>query len=137
MLSTKQNPKISGGVYETRTKALLLTSAVSLSMLGSACSAPASTAASTDAQTQAQTQETVQDASAQVSANETEVVAEGQQAPKYVFLFIGDGMSYPQIQLTNYFVSANNQDGAQTVNVDGEDQTVLSSQNNLTMMQFR
>ncbi len=121
---------------KTRTKALLLTSAVSLSMLGSACSAPASTAASTDAQTQAQTQETVQDASAQVSANETEVVAEGQQAPKYVFLFIGDGMSYPQIQLTNYFVSANNQDGAQTVNVDGEDQTVLSSQNNLTMMQF-
>ncbi|WP_346699224.1 alkaline phosphatase [Catenibacillus scindens] len=121
---------------KTRTKALLLTSAVSLSMLGSACSAPASTAASADAQTQAQTQETVQDASAQVSANETEVVAEGQQAPKYVFLFIGDGMSYPQIQLTNYFVSANNQDGAQTVNVDGEDQTVLSSQNNLTMMQF-
>ncbi|MBB5266007.1 alkaline phosphatase [Catenibacillus scindens] len=121
---------------KTRTKALLLTSAVSLSMLGSACSAPASTAASTDAQTQAQTQETVQDASAQVSANETEVVAEGQQTPKYVFLFIGDGMSYPQIQLTNYFVSANNQDGAQTVNVDGEDQTVLSSQNNLTMMQF-
>ena len=28
-------------------------------------------------------------------------VANG-KTPKYVFLFIGDGMSYPQIQLTNY-----------------------------------
>lgn len=27
-------------------------------------------------------------------------------APKYVFLFIGDGMSYPQIQSTNYYLSA-------------------------------
>lgn len=58
-------------------------------------------------------------------------------APKYVFLFIGDGMSYPQIQLTNYFVSANQgAESAQTVNVDGEEQTVLSSQNNLNMMNF-
>ena len=28
------------------------------------------------------------------------------KAPKYVFMFIGDGMSYPQIQLTNYYLSA-------------------------------
>ena len=27
-------------------------------------------------------------------------------APKYIFLFIGDGMSYPQIQSTNYYLSA-------------------------------
>ncbi len=26
--------------------------------------------------------------------------------PKYVFLFIGDGMSYPQIESTNYYISA-------------------------------
>ena len=26
--------------------------------------------------------------------------------PKYVFLFIGDGMSYPQIQATAYFNGA-------------------------------
>src|SRR5699024_2240725 len=26
--------------------------------------------------------------------------------PKYIFLFIGDGMSYPQIQSTNYYLSA-------------------------------
>ena len=36
------------------------------------------------------------------------VMAEEAQdnAPKYVFLFIGDGMSYPQIQTTNYYLSA-------------------------------
>ena len=27
-------------------------------------------------------------------------------APKYIFLFIGDGMSYPQIQSANYYLSA-------------------------------
>ena len=29
--------------------------------------------------------------------------------PKYVFLFIGDGMSYPQLQLTNYYLNAMHQ----------------------------
>ncbi len=47
--------------------------------------------------------------------------------PKYIFLFIGDGMSYPQIQLTNYYVSAL----ADTNNDD-----VVQSQKNLTMMDF-
>ena len=42
-----------------------------------------------------------------VQAAETEAAAEAAGVPKYVFLFIGDGMSYPQIQLTNYFLSAN------------------------------
>ncbi len=28
------------------------------------------------------------------------------KAPKYIFLFIGDGMSYPQIQITNSYLSA-------------------------------
>lgn len=59
------------------------------------------------------------------------------QTPKYIFLFIGDGMSYPQIQLTNYFVSANeNRESAKTVNVNGEEKTVLSSESNLTIMSF-
>lgn len=67
-----------------------------------------------------------------VQAAETEA-----DAPKYVFLFIGDGMSYPQVQLTNYFVSANaNAENAETVTVDGEEKTKLKSQNNLTMMNF-
>ena len=63
--------------------------------------------------------------------------AEAANAPKYVFLFIGDGMSYPQVQLTNYFLSANGSaQSAETVTVDGEEKTVLSSKNNLTMMDF-
>ena len=120
---------------KTRTKALLLTSVMTMSALGTACSS-GNAAAQSSAQTQTESQ--AQTESAQVSANETDVVADGQQVPKYVFLFIGDGMSYPQIQLTNYFVSANNNASGtpETVTVDGEDQTVLASQNNLTMMNF-
>lgn len=57
--------------------------------------------------------------------------------PKYVFLFIGDGMSYPQIQLTNYFVSANAaKEGAEKVSVEGEEKEVLENENHLTMMDF-
>lgn len=29
-----------------------------------------------------------------------------QKAPKYIFLFIGDGMSYPQIQSASYYLGA-------------------------------
>lgn len=47
--------------------------------------------------------------------------------PKYIFLFIGDGMSYPQIQLTNYYLSAL----ADTNNND-----ILEAKSNLTMMDF-
>ena len=55
-----------------------------------------------------------------VQAAET---TEAAGVPKYVFLFIGDGMSYPQIQLTNYFLSANaNAENAETVTVEGEEQ---------------
>lgn len=48
--------------------------------------------------------------------------------PKYVFLFIGDGMSYPQIQATNYYltIQANN----------NKYPSVLKSQNNLCFMDF-
>ncbi|MDO5425434.1 MAG: alkaline phosphatase [Eubacteriales bacterium] len=47
-------------------------------------------------------------------------------APKYIFLFIGDGMSYPQIQTTNYYLSA--------VADDGDE--ILTSQSNLNMFAF-
>lgn len=50
----------------------------------------------------------------------TEIKAEAEKIPKYVFLFIGDGMSYPQVQLTNYFVSAN-AEKTKTVIVEGEE----------------
>lgn len=59
------------------------------------------------------------------------------KTPKYVFLFIGDGMSYPQIQLSNYFLSANaTAANPNTVTVDGEEKEQLSSKSNLTMMTF-
>ena len=53
-------------------------------------------------------------APSQVLAAEA-VVEEAQAAetktPKYIFLFIGDGMSYPQIQTTNYYLNAIEDDG--------------------------
>lgn len=54
-------------------------------------------------------------------------VEEETKTPKYIFLFIGDGMSYPQVQLTNYYLSAL----ADTNNND-----ILESKSNLTMMDF-
>ena len=46
-------------------------------------------------------------ASEPASAAQTAAAAAAStKIPKYVFLFIGDGMSYPQIQLTNYYLSA-------------------------------
>lgn len=60
-------------------------------------------------------------------------------APKYVFLFIGDGMSYPQIQLANYYLSASENaknNSAKKVTVDGKEKTILESKNQLNMMNF-
>lgn len=59
--------------------------------------------------------------------------------PKYVFLFIGDGMSSPQIQLTNYYLSAtanSERTDMKKVTVDDEEKEVLESQNQLTMLDF-
>lgn len=67
----------------------------------------------------------------------TSSVSYSGKAPKYIFMFIGDGMSYPQIQLTNYFLSANDAaENAESVTVDGEEKEILESKNNLTMMNF-
>lgn len=85
----------------------------------------------------AATQTTEQKKSENTETVETVASGETGKTPKYVFLFIGDGMSYPQIQLTNYFVSANAaKEAGETVTVDGEQKSVLSSENNLTMMDF-
>ena len=68
-------------------------------------------------------------APSQVLAAEA-VVEEAQAAetktPKYIFLFIGDGMSYPQIQTTNYYLNA--------IEDDGDD--ILTSESKLNMMNF-
>ena len=80
-----------------RTKrAAALLGAATLSLSLAACSAPASsTPASTAESTPAASTATAEQAPAAAAGT-----------PKYIFLFIGDGMSYPQIQSTNYYLSA-------------------------------
>ena len=63
---------------------------------------------------------------AQAVMAEENTAAKEAAAPKYIFLFIGDGMSYPQIQTTNYYLSAMADDGDE----------ILTSQSNLNMMNF-
>lgn len=90
------------------------------------------------AQAEPETQIQTEAGTVEETASETEVeLAEVQtKTPKYIFLFIGDGMSYPQIQLTNYFVSASQGENGGSVTVDGEEKSILSSKNQLTMMSF-
>ena len=80
-----------------RTKrAAALLGAATLSLSLAACSTPASsTSASTAESTPAASTATAEQAPAAAAGT-----------PKYIFLFIGDGMSYPQIQSTNYYLSA-------------------------------
>lgn len=112
---------------------------------GAQTSAPAAPTQNqaTAAQTEpAQTEPAQTEAQAEASRNGAardeakETVSKETGVPKYVFLFIGDGMSYPQVQLTNYFLSASQGQGGKTVSVDGEDNEILSSKNNLAMMDF-
>ena len=56
--------------------------------------------------------------------------------PKYVFLFIGDGMSYPQIQLANYYLNTSKNISKQKVNVEGKEKEILYSKDELTMLDF-
>ena len=67
---------------------------------------------------------------------EEKTIVETADAPKYVFLFIGDGMSYPQIQLTNYFLNASQDMNKGTATVKDEEKTILDSKNQLVMMDF-
>ena len=107
-------------------------------MTGCSAGTSAATDANTTAESEAENNESAAtDAKGAVETVASEETKTDEQTPKYIFLFIGDGMSYPQIQLTNYFLSANeNKESAQTVSVEGEEKTVLSSGNNLTMMNF-
>lgn len=107
-------------------------------MTGCSASESAATDANSTAESEAENNESDDtDAKGAVETVASEETKTDEQTPKYIFLFIGDGMSYPQIQLTNYFLSANeNKESAQTVSVEGEEKTVLSSGNNLTMMNF-
>lgn len=45
------------------------------------------------------------------SYSKTDVNTVSKKAPKYIFLFIGDGMSYPQVQSTAYYLGAKTSGG--------------------------
>lgn len=102
---------------------------------GSTAAPEAGAGAAGEASAGTQTAEDMQTVAAgAAAANEAETSE--QAAPKYVFLFIGDGMSYPQVQLTNYFLSASGESAAEAVAVNGEEKTILQSKNHLAMMDF-
>ncbi|MGN0160633.1 MAG: alkaline phosphatase [Lachnospiraceae bacterium] len=99
--------------------ALAAVTAMTASMMMTGCSNSANqNAATTTAATQATT-----------AADKTQKVTDTKETsvPKYIFLFIGDGMSYPQIQSANYYLSAL----ADTNNDD-----ILQSKSNLSFMEF-
>ena len=80
----------------------LLTTMMTLSL--AACGGNAGEAQSTEnssVQTQTQTA-----AASQPAETVSQVTAEETKAPKYVFLFIGDGMSYPQFQAASDYLGA-------------------------------
>ena len=85
-------------------------------------SAQAETVQATEGQTQMESIDTAE----AVQTQEAQTEEAQEKAPKYVFLFIGDGMSYPQIQLTNYFISASQEESAGTATVDGEERKAFS-----------
>ena len=87
--------------------ALLLAAAVM-----APCAAPAQAAFAAEttetADSAAATEEAAAEETAEAAAATEDAAA---KTPKYVFLFIGDGMSYPQIQTTNYYLNAIEDDG--------------------------
>ena len=91
------------------------------------CAAPAQAAFAAEttetADAAAATEEAAAEETAEAAAATEDAAA---KTPKYVFLFIGDGMSYPQIQTTNYYLNA--------IEDDGDD--ILTSESKLNMMNF-
>ena len=86
----------------------ILSAALALSM--AACSAaPATTEQPAAQPAQTQTQAAAETPKQEATAPETQPAAqqvESAKAPKYVFLFIGDGMSYPQFQAASDYLGA-------------------------------
>ena len=122
------------GDYEKMKKKIvtILLTAMMVTSLFSGCG-------SSDAgnETQNQTAEQAEESTAEPTEETKNIVqASAEGTPKYVFLFIGDGMSYPQIQLTNYYKNASAQDGAEKVTVEGEEKAIVKSENSLEMMDF-
>ena len=114
-----------------RIMSIALAGALSLTTFVTGCNTKANEAGSSSADA------TTKDAGEVAADTENnQSVSKETNIPKYVFMFIGDGMSYPQVQLTNYFVSANSQDNARKVTVKDKEKTILESESNLNMMSF-
>lgn len=105
--------------YAKRAAALLGAAALAASMAGCGATAPAASATPTAAPVATQT------------ATATDAPAPQSAAPKYIFLFIGDGMSYPQVQSTNYYLSA-----LQNGTSMGGDGAILAHKNSLSFVDF-
>ena len=82
-----------------RAAALLGAAALSLNLAacGATANAAGNAAENAEASSTAASSPAVESATAEQAST---------GVPKYIFLFIGDGMSYPQIQSTNYYLSA-------------------------------
>lgn len=80
-----------------------------------------------DVAAQAATEEATEEST--IEAADKAAVADTKKngnVPKYIFLFIGDGMSYPQIQSANYYTNA--------IKDEGDD--ILTSESKLSFMNF-
>ena len=91
VMSTKTEPKTTGGNFMKK----LIASTLAVALAAATMAGCTSTAAVP--------QSTTAEPAAQPAAVKT---SEAVKAPKYVFLFIGDGMSYPQIQSTSDYLGA-------------------------------
>ena len=101
-------------------RAVALLGAAAMTASLAACGTPAST-----------TEPTTADAASVATAAPTATPEAATKTPKYIFLFIGDGMSYPQIQSTNYYLSAL----ANGTSMGG-DGAVLQHEDALTFLDF-
>lgn len=101
-------------------RAVALLGAAAMTASLAACGTPAST-----------TETTTADAASVATAAPTATPEAAAKTPKYIFLFIGDGMSYPQIQSTNYYLSAL----ANGTSMGG-DGAVLQHEDALTFLDF-
>lgn len=92
--------------------AFLLAMVMMLSLLtgcGSTGTTAEDTASTDEASTadEASTETETAETAAETEATEAEATeTSSTTTPKYIFLFIGDGMSYPQIESTNYYLTA-------------------------------
>ncbi len=86
-------------------RAVALLGAATLSLSLAACGATANAAGTTAESTEA-SNTAAESTAAPATAEQVPAEEAAAGTPKYIFLFIGDGMSYPQIQSTNYYLSA-------------------------------